>query len=229
MRLAAAAIVLALAACADEPPRGRADLAALDDRIALHADAAREAHAAGDEATARIHENAIDRLRKERDRWSSPAKPNAAPSPVKFENEARRHDQKAAELAAKGSSVEAAREMDLADRARAQADVERRRQAALDDIRRRTPNRLVNPGSAPARAAASKPASSPASSPARDEEIEALFDRLVRISDLRASAGDDAGAARLRRALGLLRAQAQDGDRDRALETLRGVLETADR
>lgn len=122
---------------------------------------------------------------------------------------------------------------------------EEKRLEQLADLRARTPNRIIPPRTT-TRAAASRPAevihseainsavaSLPASGPAalqlQELQLKEIIDKINSLADLRASAGDPGGAARLQQRASAWRIEYQKGNRVRALSELQKALDYADR
>ncbi|MBI3818962.1 MAG: hypothetical protein HY286_09760 [Planctomycetes bacterium] len=101
--------------------------------------------------------------------------------------------------------------------------------AAGPDLDDNSPEASILSASAPA---ASKPASSAAASapaPAADAELEQLTTKISALASLRASAGDAAGASRLRQRVALWRLEYKKGNRERAIVELKKTAAEADR
>lgn len=170
---------------------------------------------------------------------------------ARLEADSRLAAERLREAEAGGDAVELASANEALARARRELAAEEETQRKLAELRARTPQRIIRfddpPGSAPASRPialpAARPASGPASRPAEaaasgpasrplaedEAELARLSERVRWLADLRDSAGDHAGGARLRQAVATLTARFATKDRAEALAALRKVEKEADR
>jgi hypothetical protein len=170
---------------------------------------------------------------------------SAAPDPVRMS----RRDQLRVDVARKKVLLQTASESGDAqataaasaalDRAEKELQREEERLQQLEDLKARTPRRIIDPtvafagastGAGPASRPASRPATveAPATSPA-DVQFRDLTERIRWLADLRNSTGDHAGSARLRERMSVWVQEYKSGNRDRAIAELKKVAAQADR